>query len=297
MQKCIPQSPYPLKQIVEEATASTLKAIPAMPEAVTNQPFTAKQQTEHMMQRICAIQDIQKHGIMNTRQTFSITPNAARYLQEHGYNLETFKSCYGNQLQRILHGELISAMNIHAQQHYAKEIPKELAATYELAGSLNGVGVQLNKQGRVDIAANVVDFHSTLLQLREFGWAALEGVKDGVMNTAHTIAHPIEFAQGIGRAAGYLAKTIYLCVQIEGPILHGPPISPFVPLIVPPDRTSELLEHIKPLRDFLREKYATMRGPDYVRSGVSLTVENILCGKILNAAGNFQEKRCKRPNR
>jgi len=103
-----------LQEILKESTA-------IKPELI------AKRFSEYyhwLQKRVAARVDIEKRGEVIDTQHYILEYQTKQYLQDTKVDINNFKTCLGDQLQRALHGEAIHVQGITAQQYYNQKAPR-----------------------------------------------------------------------------------------------------------------------------------------------------------------------------
>ncbi len=141
----------------------------------------------------------------------------------------------------------------------------------------------VNKSGQVLLASRLLDVDCILLQvLGEITAAAMPYAKawvSGVMHSAvdlvHAAAHPIETAQGLGKAIYYVLETAALNSYSES--------DGFEDIYIPlrDQRNAEIVAGLKNLGD----KIADSSGPEIFEALVQFGSDFVVPGKVIHAVG------------
>jgi len=218
-----------------------------------------------------------------TTQKYQLVPSAQRLLNDVGINTNDFTQCHGTAIQHNIHNELVSNINraamIYTAHHHNSTVRQIAASAAEFAH----IGVAYNNAGYVHEAFGVSQLTAALA---DYACAVAQGVKDGVTNVAHSIAHPIDTVTNITRAAStvayFLGKVLYETADITGTYMVNP--------IAGTEKLTQCKQNIAAIYREIHEKYQSMTGPEMVRATTALATEAWLTGKCLGAAGKFYSR-------
>lgn len=119
---------------------------------------------------------IKQRGFDYTQQSYALSKEAAALLREFDIR-GPYHTCYGNQLQQVIHQECVDLLERTAQLQ-----PESPIFEYQesLVYFIEAAHID-NKVGRTHNASIIADFCYTLL---DYGKAVLEGARDGLVGVA-----------------------------------------------------------------------------------------------------------------
>ncbi|MGE0009584.1 MAG: hypothetical protein AB7S89_02115 [Candidatus Babeliales bacterium] len=168
---------------------------------------------QYRVKRTEALHDCLTGNHVWQEQTYQITHEAFCLMQEEGIATTTYPKCYGNQIQRVLHQEIVDILNGAGKLRYQQDYNyKPIASTltrFAHAGHVH------NQRGRVADAFSFADFchglYKLTLQVKEItcdiSAAVGRGAAKGGVNYANKVLHPIDTA--CNTLYG-LAKTVHV---------------------------------------------------------------------------------------
>ncbi|MGE0009575.1 MAG: hypothetical protein AB7F19_03455 [Candidatus Babeliales bacterium] len=168
---------------------------------------------QYRVKRTEALHDYLTGNQIWQEETYRITHEAFCLMQEEGIATTTYPKCYGNQIQRVLHQEIVDILNGAGKLRYQQDYNyKPIASTltrFAHAGHVH------NQRGRVADAFSFADFchglYKLTLQVKEItcdiSAAVGRGAAKGGVNYANKVLHPIDTA--CNTLYG-LAKTVHV---------------------------------------------------------------------------------------
>ncbi|MGE0009581.1 MAG: polymorphic toxin type 35 domain-containing protein [Candidatus Babeliales bacterium] len=168
---------------------------------------------QYRVKRTEALHDCLTGNQIWQEQTYQITHEAFCLMQEECIEVTAYPTCYGNQIQRVLHQEFVDILNGAGSLRYQQDYNyKPIASTltrFAHAGHVH------NQRGRVADAFSFADFchglYKLTLQVKEItcdiGAAVGRGAAKGGVNYANKLLHPFDAARDTLYG---LAKTVHI---------------------------------------------------------------------------------------
>ncbi len=218
--------------------------------------------TTRFTKRAQAEQEIKWSGARATQQSYTISNEAYRLLQES--DIRIFYGCYGNQLQQVIHQECIDLIERTAQISSASPMfayRSTLACCIDAAQTYNRVGQTYS-------ATAVADFCYTVL---DYGKAVVEGARDGLVSVAQqALDNPLQTATSVTLS---VAAGEYMLAYQLGKLVYGL-LNLTVNAAINPEQAQKTwnvyIEPINGLIDALKNKELSLR--DGIRAGTALAV-------------------------
>jgi hypothetical protein len=236
-----------------------------------------------ILERAYVIEKTIQEDFSSRTQKHTVLPVAHSLLQSLGHDANNFTQCRGNTLQQHIHDEFVTNLNRTAMLHAQHGNNPEVRQIFESVAEFTQVGIAYNNAGHVKQAMEISNLVSALV---DYGLAVAQGLKDAVINVAHSVLHPIDTVKNIARTAkiaGYcLGKVLYVIADVEL-TLETDPIAGEEKLLV-------YQKNIQAMWHTIQEKYNETSGPEIVRAATSVTAEAFLTAECLGAAKNFYGK-------
>lgn len=133
-----------------------------------------------------ALYDVTHDECSYETKSYTVSPDAIQLIGNTGNGIEHYRTCYGNQLQQVIHQECIDGME---RLVYLPETSVVYPYKESIAQCFDAAR-EYNQAGSVDKATAVTDFCWTLL---DYGQAIAQGAIDGVVGGVRDmLEHPIE---------------------------------------------------------------------------------------------------------
>ncbi len=236
-----------------------------------------------IMNRAYVIEKTIDENFASRTQKYTVLSVANPLLQALDLDADNFKQCHGNALQQHIHDEFVTNVNrasLLNERHGHISGVRHIA---ESAVEFAHVGMAYNNAGHVKQAMAISNLVSAL---NDYGWAVVQGVGDGVVNTVRTLSHPIDIVLNIGHATEaviyHLGKVLYEVCDITGTYLLDP--------IAGQDKIYAYEKPIKAIYREIYEKYQSISGPEIVRGTIAFGTEAYLTAKCLDVSGKFYAK-------
>jgi len=143
----------------------------------------------HLEKRIDALREINQKGTIYSRTSYNVDAEVAQLLRSNGYNEAEYKSCYGNQLQQVIHCECLDILGQVASPFTPLIIERDVVVDCVDAAR------EYNQSGLVHKACQVADMCWAML---DCGKKILESAALHVASGAQDIVqHPLEYGQAI----------------------------------------------------------------------------------------------------
>ncbi len=165
-----------------------------------------------IQRRIDAIDNIKETGSKYIDKSYNLAPNLLGYLSNNNINSEKYGTCYGNQLQHVIHQECVDILNNSfslSPQSYAFGYKSPIITFADAACDYNKMG----------LTSRAMDITDACWAFFDYGKAIFEGVSEGLISAAKDlIDHPIQ--AGLCVVAGeyvfayQLSKLIYNVAEI-----------------------------------------------------------------------------------
>jgi len=201
-------------------------------------------------------------------------------LTDQQLNPDTYTTFYGNALQQVLHGEFVDiieqAVPIHT--HYAHISSVHGLTTF--AVQMADIGAAYNKEGAIVHASHIADVCWVTLDCIA---AAVEGIEEGLINTADMVIHPVDTLYSFGRAAKTLGNCIaFIIVEIgEAELYRAAGVQ------YPPDKWHEKIVRMQQMYDRLYAAAAQLKARDCVKGVTLFATECFLQARLLKVVGTL----------
>ncbi len=221
-----------------------------------------------------------EQGYAQFDQEFDLTPELFSFLTAHDIDPKEFQNFYGTSLQQQLHKEMCAILSQTAQLEskfpYQSNLINNIVNVADAAHDAN-------KNGNVLLASRLIDVDSLLLKISHeiftvampYAQAATSGLIHSVQDFIHTVAHPIETAQNLGKAIYYVLETAALNCYDE--------VDGFEDIYIPlrDQRNAEIIEGLKNLGEHM----TNASGPEKFEALVRFGADFFIPGKIISAVG------------
>jgi len=131
-----------------------------------------------------ALDTMTNNGCTYETKSYTVSPDAAQLIREMDTDITEYQTCYGNQLQQVIHQECIDGIDRLASLPEASVVypyKESMALCFDAAR-------EYNQAGAVDKATAVADFCGSLL---DYGKAIAEGAVAGVVGAVEDLLeHP-----------------------------------------------------------------------------------------------------------
>ena len=257
--------------------------------------------TARLERRLKALQDIANNGFSYQNQTYTLNANSMSALNEASYDHEAYGSCYGNQLQQVMHQECIELVEQTAllqNDSPLRPYKESFMACIDAIREYNQSGSTKNACQVADLYWALFDYHNKSLEAFragtraviyeivthpvEYGSAIAEGALAGTLGVInHAIEHPIQ-------TAGWVFFGEYLAAYYLGKALGVVGCHSVIATIDPEQAKDDWNEFLKPVEQFLdgiEKRQITLR--DVIRGGSATAAGFITQGKLLNGLGKI----------
>lgn len=238
------------------------------------------EQQERYADRKKAI-DSTAHAPKYTQKRYAVSFDLKRLLEEHCASHSLYEVCYGNQIQQVLHAELLSVLDRAA--HMRHQTPSNRESVEQLIRHIvnfSGVSAECNKEGFVAKSMVLVDFCWASL---DCCFAVGQGVFDGVYNTSNIIRHPIETVENLASSvavAGYcLGKVMSVGCELTSLRFTDP--------LAHMHRQRQIKKSIDEIYSAVATKFNETPDRELIRKGSAFATEMILTRKCLGAVSKF----------
>lgn len=131
-----------------------------------------------------ALDSMTKGGCVYETKSYIVSPAAAQFIRDMGTDVTEYHTCYGNQLQQVIHQECIDGIDqlaLLSATSVVHPYKESMILCFDAAREYNQVGA-------VDKATAVTDFCGSLL---DYGKAILEGAIEGAIGAIQDLLeHP-----------------------------------------------------------------------------------------------------------
>jgi hypothetical protein len=282
-----------IKQISTDQKKELEKLLAQYEDASQDQPDA--QEDLHITARAQAVKTSLETDSSYENQSYQLSKSVIDSLQALNLNPSDYYQCWGNHIQQHMHAEFIQILDNAAQLKPSCQDKQGilLAAAKDFAD----VGRAYNQSGRVTQAIEIADFCWSVI---DYTRAAVEGVIQGVGNTAHAVFHPQDtltnMLQGTVAIAYHLARVLVEVAKI-GVIVGADAFHQFhATLTGQYDSSYELLAQLRESKRQLfqtsisstyhaiKQKIKETSGRDIVKNVTAFATEWYLTGKCLSAA-------------
>lgn len=225
--------------------------------------------------RIETIRTIQDAGISYSTINYQLSSDVRTTLAQAQLAPTAFLSCYGNQLQQVVHQDCIDIIERSAQ-----EIVKKSIHDKSIICTLADAACDFNKQGYTHKAVKINDLCWTLL---DYGKAAGEGAFWGVVGAVRdVVTHPVETAIAV------VAGDFVIAFQAAKVSFNLTDIGLTYAFIDYQEGKDKWYAYTEPLNNFitaLRNREITLR--DAIRGGVQGALHLETQRRLLNGLVNI----------
>ena len=220
-------------------------------------------ESSRFVKRAQAEAEVKRGEFRFTQQSYTLSKEATALLREFDIR-GPYHTCYGNQLQQVIHQECVDLIERTAQLQ-----PESPIFEYQesLVYFIEAAHID-NKVGRTHNASIIADFCYTLL---DYGKAVLEGARDGLFGVVQqAINDPL---QTIASTTLSIAAGEYMLAYQLGKIAYGV-LNLTVNAVINPEQAQKTwdgyITPISSLIDALKNKQISLR--DGIRAGTALAV-------------------------
>jgi len=257
----------------------------------------------HLEKRIDALREINHKGTIYSSTSYHVDAEVARILKSYGCNEAEYKSCYGNQLQQVVHRECLDILGHVVSPSTSLLIQQDVVVDcVDVAREYNQAGLVRKACQVADMCWAMLDYSKAVLadvssrvasnvvagvqevvqHPLEYGQAMMEGGLQGLLFAAEDILrHPVQ-AVACAIAGEYVLA--YQLSRVAGNLLDIGVTS-----IFNRGRAREKWDdYLAPLTaaiDAITDKQTTLR--DAMRNGTALIVGWKAQGKLLNGVNKL----------
>jgi hypothetical protein len=237
---------------------------------------------EHLAQRLQALEAL-KRAPENTQQTYQLNTDTLALIATCNFDTTNYTNCTGNQLQRVLHQEVIDIMTQTADLYYGSNKVVHHLGLVNLLVDFTDLGCAYNKSTYTMKTITILDACWVLLDGLH---ATVEGFAHGVWNTTKACMHPIQFAQDM--VTGYVAMAHCIGrVAVEVGNIG-------ITCVADPEKAHNVLvahyTNLHVMWSAIEQKFRTIPMHDLIKTGVEVATEFFLMGKCLSALGRFYQQ-------
>jgi len=131
-----------------------------------------------------ALDSMTNGGCVYETKSYTASPAATQFIRDMGTDITEYQTCYGNQLQQVIHQECINGLDQLASLPETSVVypyKESMALCFDAAR-------EYNQAGSVDKATAIADFCASLL---DYGKAIAEGAVSGVIGAVEDmLEHP-----------------------------------------------------------------------------------------------------------
>jgi EndoU nuclease-like protein len=237
---------------------------------------------QHLAQRLKALEALRR-APEHTQQTYELNTDTLALITTCNFDKTNYTSCTGNQLQRVLHQEVIDIMTKTARLCHDNNKAVHQFELVNLLIDFTDLGCAYNKSTYTMKTITILDTCWVLLDGLQ---ATVEGFAHGVWNTAKACMHPIQLAQDM--VTGYI--TMAHCIGRVAVEVGNIGIT----CVANPEQAhNALVAHYTNLHvmwSAIEQKFRTIPTHDLIKAGVEVATEFFLMGKCLSALGRFYQQ-------
>ena len=221
-------------------------------------------------------------------------------IQEHlislGYNPKDYEKCYGHQVQRAIHLDILR--QVVKQKDLSGLALINTSGLYklrDLSSKVTDLSRQHNVLGNIEQAGMLSSFCWQIMHHVEtagkYGIDTVKGFGEGVIqggqSFAHTVTHPQEVIQGFKN----LGKTVARIVEARGYLNDISILKPHAENLKLEAQFYQACEQsgLPALGKHAMHKIQNNTWRENVRDGTAIIIENRLMGKTVNTAGTLVE--------
>lgn len=232
-------------------------------------------------QRTNAREQRNKNNCGKTLQRYTLSSMVNDFCATHDINNTSLKTCNGDTLQHVIHGEFIAITEQSAlvwknshNSHALQKLPAILA-------DFTDAGVRFNHQGEIDKAITLADACWMLLDCVQ---AVGEGVFQGVCATVDDIIHPIRTVRNIVESTAlcgcYIGKIALEVCELEY-LFHTNQITEAF------EKQSAWAHNVITVYEALHEHCATLTARDAIKETVAFGTQCYATNKALRGIGTL----------
>ena len=160
-------------------------------------------ETAHFHRRCDALESMQADGALYTHQQYELNQDVQTLLQSNGYDISSYTTLYGNQLQNVLHQECLELLTDIAVLPMSSPAYAHQEALVDCIDAAR----EYNQEGLVYKASAITDFCAAFLA---YSSAIVGGAAFGLIGAMQDIIeHPIQAAACV--IAGKYVLVYQLC--------------------------------------------------------------------------------------
>lgn len=237
--------------------------------------YTLLNRNGRLEKRFAALQNMERSGVHYAHYNHVLSPATVKHLKALGYDVKSYKLCYGNQIQQIIHEDCITLLQETSMIPLSTMMYSHVPAITDCIDAAR----EYNQAGYCIKACTIQDFCWSLL---EYGKAAVEGAVWGAVGAVQDcLQHPLHTAACVIIPEGVL---VY---QLSKVLVNVADIG--VAYLFDKEKgRRKLHEYIAPVAQIIHVlQNKQLSGPEIVRGTAQLAIHWKAQNKLLSGLSKF----------